>query len=120
MHALAPAPLVLPSPPGTGRRAVPTRSVPARPDRAADPALAAEVPTCRSVTAHVTGGLDGALRVVTMLRGRDYRVRDLVLNVREGVVESLLTCTVVLTSADLDLLVARLQRLPAVVSAEPV
>jgi hypothetical protein len=85
-------------------------------DRAAD--LPAVPPPHRSVAAHVTGGLDGALRVITLLRGRQYRVRDLHVDVRDGA--SRVTCTVVLTATDLDLLVARLQRLPAVVSAGPV
>jgi hypothetical protein len=69
-------------------------------------------PAYRSVTASVTGGLDGALRVMTLLRGRRYRVRDLGVHVGEGRV----TCTVLLTPADLDLLLARLRRLPVVVS----
>jgi hypothetical protein len=77
---------------------------------------AADVPAPRSLTAHVTGGLDGALRVLAMLRGRAYRVRDLDLEVREAG-PSRVTCTVVVTAPDLDLLLARLQRMPAVVSA---
>jgi hypothetical protein len=78
---------------------------------------ATDAPTYRSVTAFVTGGLDGALRVVTMLRGRRYRVRDLGLQVRDDDAGSRITCTVLLTAADIDLLVARLRRLPTVVSA---
>jgi hypothetical protein len=73
----------------------------------------ADRPLYCSVTAAVTGGLDGALRVMTLLRGRRYRVRDLGVHVDEGRV----TCTVLLTPADLDLLLARLRRLPAVLSA---
>ena len=100
--AVAPAPPVLP--PSWAPRAVPPPS--------------AGLPTHRSVTVHVTGGLDGALRVATVLRGRRYRVRELAVHVRDELAPSRVTCTVLLTSADLDLLVARLQRLPAVVSAE--
>jgi|tagenome__1003787_1003787.scaffolds.fasta_scaffold17338362_1 hypothetical protein len=70
-------------------------------------------PAYHSVTAAVTDGLDGALRVLTLLRGRRYRVRDLEVRVDEGRV----TCTVLLSRADLDLMLARLRRLPAVVSA---
>ncbi|MGE0296737.1 hypothetical protein [Pseudonocardia sp.] len=86
------------------------------------PAVPAEdvvpVPVHRAVTAYVTDGLDGVLRVVTLLRGRGYRVRDLEVDVREGVVESRVACTVVVTAADAHLLVHRLRRMPVVVSAE--
>jgi hypothetical protein len=81
------------------------------------PAPAADVATWRTVTAHVTGGLDGALRVMAMLRSRRYRLRDLGLAVGEDGAGRV-TCTVVLTTADLDLLLLRLRRLPAVVSAQ--
>ena len=74
--------------------------------------------TGSGVTAYVIDGLDGVLRVVTLLRGRGYRVRDLTVDVREGVVESRVSCTVVLTAADAHLLVLRLRRMPVVVSAE--
>ncbi|WP_051580576.1 hypothetical protein [Pseudonocardia acaciae] len=79
---------------------------------------AAEFPTYRAVVAHVTGGLDGVLRVVTLLRGRVYRVRDLEVEVREGVVESRVGCTALLTSGEIEMLLARLRRMPSVVSAE--
>jgi hypothetical protein len=72
----------------------------------------------RAVTAHVTDGLDGVLRVVTVLRGRRYRIRDLAVEVRDGVVESRVRCTLVLPAGELDLLLERLRRLPAVMSAE--
>ncbi|MGD9990420.1 hypothetical protein [Pseudonocardia sp.] len=75
-------------------------------------------PTHRRVTAYVTGGLDGVLRVVTMLRGRGYKVRDLSVEVCDGVVESAVSCTVALTAAEAALLVERLRRMPAVVSAD--
>ena len=77
-----------------------------------------DVATSRPVTARVTDGLDGALRVLSMLRSRRYRVRDLGLDVREDGEASRVTCTVVLTRADLDLLLVRLRRVPAVVSAQ--
>ncbi|MGE3289603.1 MAG: hypothetical protein AB7J32_26380 [Pseudonocardia sp.] len=76
------------------------------------------VPVHRAVTVYVTDGLDGVLRVVTLLRGRGYRVRDLTVDVREGVVESRMACTVVLTAAQAHLLVARLRRMPVVASAD--
>lgn len=77
-----------------------------------------EFPVHRAIAVQVTGGLDGALRVATMLRGRGYRVRDLSVDVREGVVESRVGCTVALTAAETALLLERLRRLPAVVTAE--
>lgn len=80
--------------------------------------LKPEFPMHRTITVHVTGGLDGALRVATMLRGRGYRVRDLTLGVREGVVESRLDCTIALTAAEAALLLERLRRMPAVVAAD--
>jgi hypothetical protein len=77
---------------------------------------ATDAPTHRSVTAHVTGGLDGALRVMTLLRGRRYQVRDFGVHVVESLDEGRVTCTVLLAPADLDLMLARLRRLPVVVS----
>ena len=87
-------------------------------DRPATPAVT--YPSHRRVTAYVTGGLDGVLRVVTMLRGRGYKVRDLSVEVCDGVVESAVSCTVALTAAEATLLVERLRRMPAVVSADQV
>jgi hypothetical protein len=53
-----------------------------------------------------------------MLRGRNYRVRDLTIDVREEVMVSEVSVTVVVTATDAELLLKRLRRLPAVVSAE--
>lgn len=72
----------------------------------------------RNVTVQVTGGLDGVVRIATMLRGRRYRVRDLAVDVREGVVVSEVRATVVLTASETALLLERLRRLATVVSAE--
>ncbi|WP_409465592.1 hypothetical protein [Amycolatopsis sp. GA6-003] len=82
------------------------------------PASPAEFPVYRAVTAHVTGGLAGALRVLTLLHGRRYPVRGLDVDVREGVVESRVSCTVLLTARETGLLLERLRRIPVVVSAE--
>ncbi|GAA3566890.1 hypothetical protein GCM10022222_58480 [Amycolatopsis ultiminotia] len=89
-----------------------------RPEPEGRPASAAEFPLHRSLTAHVVGGLAGALRVVTLLHSRRYAVRGLSVDVREGVVESRVSATVLLTAAEADLLLERLRRMPAVVSAE--
>ena len=76
------------------------------------------LPVERTFITHVTGGLDGAVRVALMLRGRNYQVRDLAIDVREGVVFSEVRATVAVTAAEAELLLKRLRRLPAVVSAE--
>ncbi|MBO0849522.1 MAG: hypothetical protein J2P20_08675 [Pseudonocardia sp.] len=80
---------------------------------------AREYPTHRAVVVYVTGGLDGVLRVMTLLRERAYRVRDVDVDVHEGVLESRVGATAYLTSEEADLLLARLRRMPVVVSAEP-
>ena len=71
----------------------------------------------RGFAATVAGGLDGAVRVAIMLRGRNYQVRDFTFAVPEGTVLSEIRATVLLTASEADLLVKRLQRIPAVVSA---
>ena len=76
------------------------------------------LPVERTFTTHVTSGLDGAVRVAMLLRGRNYRVRDLAIDVREGVVFSEVRATVTVTAAEGGLLLQRLRRLPAVVSAQ--
>jgi hypothetical protein len=76
------------------------------------------LPVEREFITHVTGGLDGAVRVAMMLRGRNYQVRDLAIDVREGVLFSEVRATVAVTAAEAELLLKRLRRLPVVVSAE--
>ena len=76
------------------------------------------LPVERTFTTHVTSGLDGAVRVAMLLRGRNYRVRDFAIDVREGVVFSEVRATVAVTAAEAELLLQRLRRLPAVVSAQ--
>lgn len=73
----------------------------------------------RRFVASISGGLDGAVRVAMMLRGRNYQVRDLTVDIHEGVELSEIRATILLTAAEADLLVKRLQRMPAVVSVEP-
>lgn len=77
-----------------------------------------ELPVDCTLITRVTGGLDGAVRVAMMLRGRNYRVRDLTIDVREEVVVSEVSVTVVVTATEAELLLKRLRRLPAVISAE--
>ncbi|MGY6653606.1 hypothetical protein ACXIZN_15670 [Amycolatopsis sp. TRM77291] len=75
-------------------------------------------PAYRSLTVHVTDRLEGAARVVMLLRASSYRVRDMTVEVREGVVESSVQCTVWLDQDDVETLLRRLRRTPGVVSAE--
>ncbi|HEX4251680.1 MAG TPA: hypothetical protein VH008_27720 [Pseudonocardia sp.] len=75
-------------------------------------------PTYRCVTTHVTDGLDGVLRVMTVLRGRRYYLRDLSISVQEGVVASTVSATVLLGAEEYGLLLNRLRRVPSVLSAE--
>ncbi|MFF4259848.1 hypothetical protein ACFY1L_52790 [Streptomyces sp. NPDC001663] len=70
----------------------------------------------RRVVTHVTGALDGVMRVVTVLRARGYVVRDLSVDVREEL-HSELRATVVVTAQQADLLLERLRRLAVVVDA---
>lgn len=81
---------------------------------------APEFPVHRAITVHVTGGFDGSLRVLVMLRGRRYRVRDLAVEVYEGVVQSRIDCTITLSAAETRLLLERLRRIPVVVTADTV
>jgi hypothetical protein len=83
-----------------------------------DVADAEEFPTHRCVTVQLTDGLDGAHRVISMLRTRRYAVRDLRVSICEGVVVSEVRCTVVSTAADIALLLERLRRIPVVVAAD--
>jgi hypothetical protein len=66
----------------------------------------------------VTGGLDGALKVMTTLRGRRYQVRDMRVDIGDTASASTVRCTVVATESECQTLMAQLRRCPAVVSAE--
>ena len=88
---------------------------PCPPDAACDPGA---VPACCLVTARMTGGLHEALRVAMMLRGRNYQVRELNVEVHEGPAGSSLRAAVVLTAREAALLLERLRRIPVVVGAE--
>jgi hypothetical protein len=73
----------------------------------------------RGFVASISGGLDGAVRVAMMLRGRNYQVRDLTFDIHEGAVLSEIRATILLTAEESDLLIKRLHRMPTVVSVEP-
>lgn len=80
-----------------------------------DAAPGPESPHPHVFTVRVTGGLDGALRVLTLLHGRRYQVRDVSMDVRDDVVESRIDCTVTVTAVEVPLLLERLRRIPVVV-----
>lgn len=92
-----------------------TESTPARPPGGT---TAAKLPVHRPVTAYVAGGFDGVTRVVMLLHSRRYAVRSLSVEIREGTAESRVSCTILLTEPEACLLLARLRRIPTVVSAE--
>lgn len=77
-----------------------------------------EFPVRRRVATHITGGLDGVLRIAGMLRTRGYRVLDLEISICDGVVESSVVCTVLIGTHEIDLLLERLRRIPSVVASE--
>jgi hypothetical protein len=96
----------------------PAVNPPPRPTRQSANLRPADHPTYRCVTTHVTDGLDGVMRVISLLRGRQYRLRDLSINVQEGVVASTVSATVLLGAQEHTLLLNRLRRVPSVVSAD--
>lgn len=66
-----------------------------------------------------TGGMQGLLRVATMLDSCDHPVRDFSADVREGVGYSSLTCTVSLTSDECAAFTDRLRAVDPVVAVDP-
>ncbi|MCE3552336.1 hypothetical protein LWC33_12805 [Pseudonocardia sp. RS11V-5] len=74
---------------------------------------APRVPGAVTVAVTVTGGLDGVQRVVTLLRGRGYPVRELTADLADDDTGAL-GVRLPLTPEEAELLVARLHRLPAV------
>lgn len=73
----------------------------------------------RCFTANVTGGIDGVLRVAVVIRNRGYRLRDLSVEVHEDALETPVRLTAMVTPDEGRMLLARLRRLPSVVSAHP-
>lgn len=66
-----------------------------------------------------TGGMEGVLRIGAALRACGFPVRDFVVEVRDGVPYSSVTCTVSVTSSESASFAERMNALPAVVSAGP-
>jgi hypothetical protein len=67
-----------------------------------------------------TGGVQGVLDIGTALNDGGFPVSDFVVDVRDGVVYSSVTCTVSLTSAELTAFTERMATVPSVISVEPV
>ncbi|WP_344867085.1 hypothetical protein [Amycolatopsis ultiminotia] len=74
----------------------------------------------RRIAAYFTGGIEEIPALVRVLRETDRHVHDLSVDVRDGVTESSMVCAVLVAADEVDPLLERLRRLPAVVSAEPV
>lgn len=72
----------------------------------------------RRIATYFTGGTDGILTLVSALRQRGFKVHDLSVDVRDGVPESSMVCTVMVTNDDIELLLDHLRDLPSVVSSE--
>lgn len=78
----------------------------------------AVVACARTFVAYVTDHLDGAARLLTLVRGRGYPVRAFAVDICSEAMASEVRLTVVLTAPDAELLLRRLRRMPAVLSAE--
>lgn len=75
-------------------------------------------PARRRIATYFTGGVDGLLALSTALRQGGYRVHELSVDVRDGVTESSMVCTVMITDGGVEPLLDRLRALPPVVSSE--
>lgn len=72
----------------------------------------------RRIATYFTGGVDGILNLALELRQRGYKVHDLSVDIRDGVTESSMVCTVMVTNDDIEPLLASLRELSSVVSSE--
>jgi hypothetical protein len=70
----------------------------------------------RRIATYFTGGVDGIPHLVGTLA--DRRVHELSVDIRDGVRESSMHCSVLLPDEETEPLLDRLRRLPSVVSAE--
>ncbi|WP_214368552.1 hypothetical protein [Pseudonocardia sp. H11422] len=73
----------------------------------------------RRHTVVTSGGMDGVLRVATMLQNCGHPVRDFSVDVREGVIYSSLSCTISMTAAEAQAFVDRVLAISSVVSVDP-
>ncbi|NKQ52208.1 hypothetical protein HFP15_04870 [Amycolatopsis sp. K13G38] len=72
----------------------------------------------RRIAAYFVGGVDAVPTLVGALAQRGHLVHELSVDIRDGVRESSMVCTILLPSDETEHLLAHLRELPAVVSAE--
>ena len=73
--------------------------------------------TRTDVEVEVCGGLEGAVRVLSMLRARRYRVLTIEVDLQAGSAgRALVVCELDLAQRGVRMLLARLERMPTVVS----
>lgn len=72
----------------------------------------------RRIAAWFVGGVDAVPSLVSALERQNHVVQQFSLDIRDGVRESGMACTVFLPDEQVEVLLARLRGLPAVVSAE--
>ncbi|WP_199435324.1 hypothetical protein [Qaidamihabitans albus] len=82
------------------------------------PAARSSFPVRRRIATYFTGGVEGLLTLSSTLRQGDCKVHDLTVDIRDGVTESSMVCTIMATDMDIDPLLDRLRRLPPVTSSE--
>lgn len=75
-------------------------------------------PARRRIATYFTGGVDGLLALSSALRQGGYRVHELAVDVRDGVTESSMVCTVMISDGGVEPLLDHLRALPPVVSSE--
>ncbi|GAA5154171.1 hypothetical protein [Amycolatopsis dongchuanensis] len=83
-------------------------------DRTSRPAL----PVRRRIAAYFTGGVGAVPELAGLLARRSRTVHELSVDIRDGVRESGLVCTVLLPADEVEALLTDLRALPGVVSAE--
>lgn len=72
----------------------------------------------RRIATYFTGGLDTVADLVRTLEQQHHAVHELSVDIRDGVRESGMACTVLLPGEQVEALLESLRELPAVVSAE--
>lgn len=84
----------------------------------ATPATRPLMPVRRRIATYFVGGVEEIPGLVGLLPKQGCGVHELSVDIRDGVQESSMVCTIMLPADELDPLLARLRDLPAVVSAE--
>lgn len=72
----------------------------------------------RRIAAYFVGGVDAVPALVGALAQRGHLVHELSVDIRDGVRENSMVCTILLPSDETEYLLAHLRELPGVVSAE--